>query len=78
MSKKITKRVDGGMAIYYGIGSIIVAAGSFIAMIVWLFKSFSADEDFSWTTFIFFLILSAVMGVVGYSLLRIGYEEMED
>jgi hypothetical protein len=79
MSKgsKIQRRVNGGLAIYYGIGSMLTAIGSVIALIVRLFKIWSGTAELSWAILILLLVFAAITGFVGYLLLRVGYEEIE-
>lgn len=77
-SRKIQKRVNGGLAIYYGMGSILTAIGSVIALFVRLFKVWNGTAEFSWSLLIILLVFTAIVGFVGYLLLRVGYEEIED
>lgn len=77
MSKKTTNRVNGGLAIYYGISSIIGAVGGVIGIGIWLFKVLTNQTNFSWGTLVGLIIITGVLGAIGYSILRVGYEEIE-
>ncbi|MBS1486737.1 MAG: hypothetical protein JST43_04045 [Bacteroidetes bacterium] len=74
--KKINK-VNGGIAIYYGISFLIGAIGGLIGIVVWLFKIFTGQIDFSWGMLIGLIIFTMASGAIGYSILRVGYEEIE-
>jgi predicted permease len=78
MSRKLVKRVNGGIAIYYGIASLLAAVAGIIGTIVWLFKIFTDQTDFSWGTLATLVIATAVSGFIGYSILRVGFEELEE
>jgi hypothetical protein len=77
MNKKTINRVNGGVAIYYGISTIIGAIGGLIGIGMWLFKVFTNQTDFSWGILTGLILLTGVLGVIGYSILRVGYEEIE-
>lgn len=72
---KTRKRINGGFAIYYGMGSMLSAIAT---MIVTLFKIWSGKAEFNWAVLIILLVFAAVSGFVGYLLLRVGYEEIEN
>jgi hypothetical protein len=44
---KIQRRVNGGFAIYYGMGSMFTAIGTVIALIVRLFKIWCGTAELS-------------------------------
>ena len=77
MNNKTINRVNGGIAIYYGIGSIAGAISGLVGIGTWLFKVFTDQTNFSWGTLIGLTVITAVLGVIGYSILRVGYEEIE-
>ena len=77
MNKKTIRRVNGGIAIYYGISSTLAAIAGVIAIGIWLFKVFTDQTNFSWGTFATLTIITAALGVIGYLILRVGYEEIE-
>lgn len=77
MSKKITGRVNGGLAIYYGMGVLILAILGFVGVGVWLYKVFTGQRVFSWGALIGMVSAVAIAGAIGYSLMRVGYEEIE-
>jgi hypothetical protein len=77
MNKKTIRRINGGIAIYYGIGSIIVAIGGVIGIGTWLFKVVTDQTTFSWGTLAGLIVITAAIGAIGYSILRVGYEEIE-
>lgn len=77
MNKKTISKVNGGIAIYYGISGLLVAIAGLISIGIWLFKVFTGQADFSWGTLTGLTVVVAVVGLIGYSILRVGYEEME-
>ena len=77
MNKKTINRVNGGIAIYYGIGAIIGAIGGVIGIGIWLFKVFTNQINFSWGNLAGLVLITIVLGLIGYSILRVGYEEIE-
>ncbi|TXH30252.1 MAG: hypothetical protein E6Q96_01990 [Cyclobacteriaceae bacterium] len=78
MSKKVQKRVNGGLAIYYGMGTALGVVAGFIGFIVWIIKVVLGKVEFSWGAAIIIPVILIAMGAMAYSLLRVGYEELED
>ncbi|HCZ35776.1 MAG TPA: hypothetical protein DHV26_07595 [Cytophagales bacterium] len=78
MSKKVQKRVNGGLAIYYGMGAGALSVASLVALIVWIVKVFLGKTEFSWGAVILLPIVIFGFGFMAYALLRVGYEELED
>ena len=76
--RKVQKRVNGGFAIYYGMGSSLLSISTLVGLFVWIYKVIAGKTDFSWGVPIMLVIVMAVAGFVGYLLLRVGYEEIED
>jgi predicted tellurium resistance membrane protein TerC len=77
MRKKVIRRINGSIAIYYGIGCAVTAIVGAIFTGAWLFKAFTNETEFSGWTLVGICISITVLGAMGYVLLRIGYEEME-
>ena len=77
MNKKTLKKINGGISIYYGISAAIGALFGLIGTGTWLFKVFADQTDFSWGTLAGLIITTGVMAVMGYCILRVGYEEIE-
>ena len=78
MSKKGIRRVSAGITMYYGIGSLVVAALGLVAVVVWLYKVFTGEKDFSWGDLMFLLMMTGIMAGLGYALVRVGSEESEE
>lgn len=76
--RKFQKRVNGGFAIYYGMSSALLSVGSLIGLFVWTYKVIAGKTDFSWAIPIMLVTVIGAAGFVGYLLLRVGYEEIED
>jgi len=57
---------------------MLTAVGTFIALMVTIFKMWIGTTEFSWVVLIALLLGAAATGFVGYLLLRVGYEEIED
>lgn len=77
MNKKALRKVNGGITIYYGISAAIGAVFGLVGTGIWLFKVFNDQMGFSWGTLVGLIIATGVMAVMGYSILRVGYEEIE-
>ncbi len=77
MSKKLQKRVNGGLAIYAGIGSLITAILSFVGFLVMIYKAVFLDGDYNWEMYLLPIVALLISAAVAYVLLRIGYEEIE-
>ena len=78
MKKKTIKRVNGGIAIYYGISCILAAGAGLFGIGAWVYKILNSQTSFSWGTLIGLTIITAVMGAIGYAILRVGYEQIEE
>jgi hypothetical protein len=76
-ARKIAKRVNGSIAIYYGMGSALTSFGSIISIFVWSYKVWVGKTEFAWVSPIALLLLAGITGFVAYLLLRVGYEEIE-
>lgn len=77
MKQKTVNRISGGIAIYYGIGSVIVATVGLVALVVWLFKVLTHETNFSWETLITLLAITTVLGAIGFAILKVGYKQVE-
>jgi uncharacterized membrane protein len=77
MSKRLKKRVNGGLAIYAGIGSLITAILSFVGFLVMIYKAVFLEGDYNWEMYLIPIIVLLLSAAMGYVLLRIGYEEIE-
>lgn len=77
MNRKTINKVNGGIAIYYGIGSIVGAIAGIISICVWLFQVFTDSREFEWGTLVALTIITAVLGLIGYAITRVGYEQIE-
>lgn len=78
MSKKLQKRVNGGLAIYFGIGSLICTVMLSIVLLIMAYKTIFLGDNFTWGIFLFMVIALLASGGMAYALLRIGYEEIEN
>lgn len=78
MNRRIIKKVNGGIAIYYGIGAILGAIVVLIGFGNWLYMVFSDQTDFSWGILIGLATMTVVLGFIGSAILRVGYEELEE
>jgi type III secretory pathway component EscS len=77
-NKRIAKRFNGGFAIYYGMGSALTAIGALVALIGRVYQIWNGKVELDWTVLIVLLVFAVISGFVGYLLLRVGYEEIED
>ncbi|NJN42600.1 MAG: hypothetical protein HC811_10595 [Flammeovirgaceae bacterium] len=77
MTRKLGRKINGGFAIYYGMGSALVSIMCVVATVVWIYKGVTGDPQFSWSGLAIFLVVGIVMGLIGFSLLRVGSEEIE-
>lgn len=78
MNKRTTKKVTGAIALYYGISGVAAALAATIGTGVWLFKVVSGNVEFSWSVLLLSFFIVTLSGLMGYSFLRVGSEEMED
>ncbi|WP_296619639.1 hypothetical protein [Marivirga sp.] len=78
MSKRLQKRVNGGLAIYFGIGSLLAAVMFFILLLVNCYKAIFMANTISWDMFLFIILGTLISGGMAYALLRIGYSEIEN
>lgn len=78
MSSKNNRRISGGLSVYYGMSSLLAGIGVGIALLVWLYKVFTNEAEFSWGTLGGLIAIAAVLGLIGYAILRVGYEEIEE
>jgi uncharacterized membrane protein YhdT len=78
MSKKLKSRVNGGLAIYFGIGSLISTVLCFIVLILMTYKSVFQTVSYTWGVYLWCAFLIVLFGAMAYALLRIGYEEIEN
>ncbi len=77
MNKKTIRKVNGGIAIHYGLSIALMAIVSLIGIGIWLFRVINDQVEFSWGTLSVLTMLTAVLGVFGYVILRVGYGEIE-
>ena len=77
MKNKISRRINGSLAIYYGVGLIITALGGLAVAGFWIYKCIVSENEFSWWSLFGIIIATAAFGLGGYSLLRTGSEELE-
>ncbi|HET8859390.1 hypothetical protein [Marivirga sp.] len=78
MSNKLQKRVNGGLAIYFGIGSLITSVMLVVALLVLTYRVIFMQDNSTWGVFIFIILAILASGGFAYALLRIGYEEIEN
>lgn len=78
MTRKTSKRINGGLAIYFGFGSFITGILSILAIFISLYKNWAGEADYGWGTFVGMLVIGVVMLLFGYALLRTGYEGIEE
>lgn len=77
MNRKTINRVNGGIAIYYGILSVMGAVGALVGIGIWLFKVYAGLAEFSWEILTATTVITVILGAIGYSILRVGYEQIE-
>jgi predicted RND superfamily exporter protein len=78
MSKKLQRRINGGLAIYYGMGAAITTVMGLVGFIVWIVKVVLGKVEFNWAAAILIPLLILGIGLFAYAMLRVGYEELED
>jgi hypothetical protein len=71
-------KIFAGITTYMGWRLLVMAVLTVVALFVWLYKVIVGSDDFTWGTFIGLTVIVAVLFSIGYSLYRIGSEEMED
>lgn len=78
MSKKLKKRVNGGLAIYFGIGSLFGAVICLVGFFVLVYQAIFLENNITWDIFLIPIIGLIVSGLTAYALLRVGYDEIEN
>lgn len=77
MNKKTVNKVNGGIAIYYGISCVLGAISGTVGIGMWSFKVLTNQTNFSWGILVGLIIVTGVLGAIGYSILRVSYEDVE-
>lgn len=70
MPKKLRKRVNGGLAIHFGIGSAFAALLSFIVILLQTYKTIFLEANTSGEAFLLMTILFMVSGAMAHALLK--------
>jgi hypothetical protein len=74
MNKRTIDKVNGGIAIYYGIMALLGAIGGVIGIGIWIYKVLNKSTGFSWGVLITLIIATIVLGFIGYAILKVGHE----
>ena len=77
MTSQTINKVNGGISIFYGIGFLITAISILIGAGNWLYKVFTQQREFDWATLIGITVIFIIMALFGYSLTRVGFEQIE-
>jgi high-affinity Fe2+/Pb2+ permease len=77
MAKKLSSKVNLGLALHYGVSSAIGAIVVLIGIFRWLYKITQGETDFSWSTLIGLIIAMVVLSAFAYSILRVAQEGSE-
>lgn len=72
------KKIGGGLTIYYGFSCLLGGLAGIIGIIAWLYKAWVGEVVFSWGALAGLVFISALLVLLGYIILRVGYEQMED
>jgi drug/metabolite transporter (DMT)-like permease len=78
MSKKLQKRVNGGLAIYFGIGSLMSTVLCLVAIVIMAYQNVFQGANNTWGVFLMLIFLMFLSGAIAYALLRVGYDEIEN
>jgi hypothetical protein len=74
---KFSDKVNGRLAIFYGISSLIAAIVILVKLGVWLYQGFAQRTEFSMTTFLILVAIDFVLALIGYVTLRVGLEQLD-
>ncbi len=78
MKTKTINKINGGIALWYGIGALLSAIGSVVGFGIFFYDYLTTDKPFMWWALAFWLALIIATGAIAYVLLRVGYEQMEE
>ena len=76
--KKISKQIEWRFSILYGIGPVLISVALVAFILYDLFKIFFLGGEFSWGQMALTILIAGVSGLIGYALIRVGLEELED
>ena len=77
MKQKTIKMINGGFAIYVGIGSLITAIGGLVGLAIWLYEVITEESEFKWLGFTLLISITTITGLIAYVLLRVAKEEFD-
>lgn len=78
MKTKTINKINGGIALWYGIGGLLCAIGGIVGLGIFFYDYLTTDKPFIWWALALWLTLIIVPGTIAYVLLRIGYEQIEE
>ena len=78
MNRKIAHIINGSLAIYFGMGSLVPAIGGILGIGYELYPFLTGQGDIRWWLIMLLFGISAVSGLIAYILLRVGKEEIKE
>lgn len=76
MGRKLAHRINGSLAIWYGISLSILGLGAVIGLVFSVNEMIAEPAESSLTGVIMFGIIATFAGFSGYALMRVGHEEL--
>jgi hypothetical protein len=77
MGRKIGHRINGSLAIWYGISLLIVGLGAVIGLVFWLYEMIAHPARTSPGGVMLPGIIATAAGLSGYAFMRVGLEELD-
>lgn len=77
MGNKNANKFNGSIAIYFGVVMLIVTLCSLFALALSLHAGATGAIDHAWEFLLLFTAVAIVSGLISYSLVRIGSEELK-
>ena len=78
MNKSIVNLIDGGYAIYVGVGSLFAFIGGLIMCGTVVYNAYANPERFAWWMFALALSITIISGFIAYLLLQVGFRTLEE
>lgn len=78
MNRRIHNKISGGLAIFYGVSFVIIPLTLAGVLVYWLYQVYTGQADFAWGKLAALLLIGIVPGLLGYVLIRVGHEQIEE
>lgn len=73
----MSKKVNGTLAIYYGVGGLLTGVGGAGALVYLIIKDVVENQPVRWD-YLLLAFFSLLIAFGGYALIKVGREELKD